>query len=35
LVAIFFTVAGFAMQRAVPRAHSMGEVWRLMGAVER
>jgi hypothetical protein len=35
LVAIFFTIAGYAMQRAVPRAHSMGEVWRFMGTVER
>jgi hypothetical protein len=34
LAAIFFTVAGYTMQRAVPKAHSMGEVWRLMGKVE-
>ena len=27
LAAIFFTVAGFAMQRAVPTARSIGEVW--------
>ncbi len=27
LAAIFFTVAGYAMQKAVPAAHSMGEVW--------
>jgi hypothetical protein len=35
LVAILFTVAGYAMQRAVPRAHSMGEVWKFMWTVER
>jgi membrane protein implicated in regulation of membrane protease activity len=27
LAAIFFTVAGYAMQKAVPAAHSIGEVW--------
>ena len=27
LVAIFFTVAGFALQKAVPEAHTMGDVW--------
>ncbi len=27
LTAIFFTVAGYALQRAVPDAHSIGEVW--------
>ena len=27
LVALFFTVAGFAMQKAVPEARSIGEVW--------
>jgi len=29
LAALFFTVAGFAMQKAVPQAHSIGEVWHL------
>jgi hypothetical protein len=28
LVVIFFTVAGYALQKAVPEAHSMGEVWK-------
>jgi hypothetical protein len=27
LAAMFFTVAGYALQRAVPEAHSIGEVW--------
>lgn len=27
LAALFLTVAGFAMQRAVPKAHSIGEIW--------
>ena len=27
LVTIFFTVAGFALQQAVPNAHTMGDVW--------
>ncbi|HSK70742.1 MAG TPA: hypothetical protein VK892_03535 [Pyrinomonadaceae bacterium] len=27
LVAIFFTIAGFALQKAVPEARSVGEVW--------
>ena len=30
LVAFFFTIAGFAMQKAVPQAHSIGEVWKLV-----
>jgi hypothetical protein len=28
LAALFVTVAGYALQRAVPEAHSMGEVWK-------
>ncbi|MBA3805777.1 MAG: hypothetical protein H0X14_08725 [Acidobacteria bacterium] len=28
LATILFTVAGYAMQRAVPAAHSIGEVWK-------
>lgn len=28
LAAIFFTLAGYALQKAVPEANSMGEVWR-------
>jgi hypothetical protein len=28
LIVVFFTIAGFAMQKAVPGAHSIGEVWR-------
>ncbi|HXD32810.1 MAG TPA: hypothetical protein VN643_16930 [Pyrinomonadaceae bacterium] len=28
LVALFLTVAGYAMQKAIPEAHTMGEVWR-------
>lgn len=31
LVAIFFAVAGFAMQQAIPEAHSIGEVWKYIG----
>ena len=31
LVAIFFGVAGFAMQRTAPEARSVGEVWRHFG----
>lgn len=27
LAALFFTAAGFAMQKAVPKAHSIGEIW--------
>jgi hypothetical protein len=27
VVAIFFTIAGYAMQKAVPSAHSIGDVW--------
>ena len=27
LVALFFTVAGYALQKAIPEAHTMGEVW--------
>ena len=27
LVVIFFTIAGYALQKAVPEAHTMGEVW--------
>jgi hypothetical protein len=27
LVALFFTVAGYALQRAVPEARTMGNVW--------
>jgi uncharacterized membrane-anchored protein len=30
LVAMLFTVAGYAMQKAVPEAHSIGDVWKLM-----
>jgi hypothetical protein len=28
LATILFTVAGYAMQKAVPEAHSIGEVWK-------
>ena len=28
LIVVFFAIAGFAMQRAVPEARSIGEVWR-------
>src|SRR5215813_9928754 len=28
LVAVFFGVAGYALQKAVPEAHSIGEVWK-------
>ena len=28
LAALFFSVAGYAMQKAVPKAHSIGEVWK-------
>lgn len=28
LAAVFFTIAGYALQKAVPEAHSLGEVWR-------
>lgn len=31
LVTIFFTVAGFALQKAVPEAKSIGEVWKNIG----
>src|SRR5882724_4429541 len=31
LVAMLFTVAGYAMQKAVPEAHSIGDVWKHMG----
>jgi len=27
LATIFFTIAGYALQKAVPEAHSIGEVW--------
>ena len=27
LVALFFTIAGYALQKAVPEAHTMAEVW--------
>jgi len=27
LVALFFTVAGYALQKAIPEAHTMGEIW--------
>lgn len=27
LVALFFTVAGYALQKAVPDAYSIGDVW--------
>jgi hypothetical protein len=27
LATVFFTIAGYALQRAVPEAHSIGEVW--------
>jgi hypothetical protein len=27
LVAVFFTIAGYAMQKAAPEARSIGEVW--------
>jgi len=26
-VALFFTVAGYALQKAIPEAHTMGEIW--------
>jgi hypothetical protein len=35
LVAILFTIAGYGMQKAIPEAHSIGEVWKYMGKVER
>ena len=28
LVALFFTVAGYALQKAIPDAHTMGEIWK-------
>ncbi|HKY44477.1 MAG TPA: hypothetical protein VJM50_15420 [Pyrinomonadaceae bacterium] len=28
IIVVFFTIAGYAMQRAVPEAHSIGEVWK-------
>ena len=28
LVVLFFGIAGYALQKAVPKAHTMGEVWR-------
>ena len=31
LVAAFFTIAGYAMQKAVPEARSIGEVWQHLG----
>ena len=27
LVALFFTIAGYALQKAIPEAHTMGEIW--------
>jgi len=27
VVALFFTIAGYALQKAIPEAHTMGEVW--------
>ena len=30
LAAMFFAIAGYAMQKAFPQAHSIGEVWRLI-----
>ncbi len=27
LVALFFTVAGYALQKAIPEAHTIGEIW--------
>jgi len=30
LVVMLFTVAGYAMQKVVPEAHSIGDVWRHM-----
>ena len=28
IVVVFFTIAGYAMQRAAPEAHSIGEIWK-------
>jgi hypothetical protein len=28
IIVVFFTIAGYAMQRAAPDAHSIGEVWK-------
>ena len=28
IIVVFFTIAGYAMQRAAPEAHSIGEVWK-------
>ena len=27
LVSLFFTIAGYALQKAIPEAHTMGDVW--------
>lgn len=27
LVALFFSIAGYALQKAIPEAHTMGEIW--------
>lgn len=27
LVALFFTIAGYALQKAIPEAHTMGDIW--------
>ena len=35
LVALFFTLAGYALQRAVPEAHTIGEVWSNVRRVDR
>jgi hypothetical protein len=35
LVALFFALAGYALQRAVPEAHTIGEVWDHMRRVDR
>jgi hypothetical protein len=35
LAAVFFTIAGYALQKAVPEAHSIGEVWNHMMDSER
>jgi hypothetical protein len=35
LVALFFSLAGYALQRAVPEAHTIGEVWNHMRSLDR
>jgi hypothetical protein len=34
LCAMFFAVAGYAMQKAVPEAHSIGDVWKHITRLE-